>query len=390
MVYRNLKINTKSVNIASKYAFSPYFDIVWSFEYAISGNKNTEAGFTLFITSDVPVLSGGDKGSSLGYSGLSSYNTSLSTVNIGIRDALVGVGLDTLGIFPVDTRIDLTKILDGINIGERIKNSISIRGGYPDYSYNTYSFNQPISNTDTTFKIVEEGIKFKTVRARLGNIGRTLYIDYRESADDDFKSIFEHAVNLTFDQTTKFKVGASFATPTYTDTLSCMGNIYVKNFHTEGKLEAGTVGTYVQTVSSVLLTTRPIISAIPPELYPLFKIPTVSVPILDNTYNIFPNISLASARVSSIDNGSGFTEDPYNFGYKIKLTSTVGIIDFTRVEMFKYISDEVYSGSRYTLYKDFVCENWSLTGFRVNTTNNSLYPIGNWVIDTIPYTATYI
>ena len=58
MVYRDLKTNTKAVSIASKYAYTPYFDIVWSFEYAISGNLNTEAGFTIFITEDVPLLGG--------------------------------------------------------------------------------------------------------------------------------------------------------------------------------------------------------------------------------------------------------------------------------------------------------------------------------------------
>ena len=390
MVYRDLKTNTKAVSIASKYAYTPYFDIVWSFEYAISGNLNTEAGFTIFITEDVPLL-GGDDGSSLAYSGLSAYNSTLSAVNIGLSGGLIAVGLDTLGIFPVSTYIDSTLILDGININQKINNSISVRGEYPTYSYNTYSFNQPISNTDASFKIVESKVKYKTIRARLGNIGRTLYIDYRENADDDFKPIFEQPVVLPFDQLTKFKIGASFATPTYTDALSCMGNIYIKNFHTEGRFESGATTTYGHVVSSSLLTTRPIITALPPDLYPLFQIPTVSIPILENTDNIFPNISLASARISSIDNGSGFTEDPYNFAYKLSLSSVTNTIPFTRVNVFRYISDSTYTGGKYILYKDQVCDFWTLSGLNVTVPiNNSFYPLGNWEIASESYTSTYL
>ena len=58
MIYPTFTIQPKALNIASDYTYSPYSDIVWSFDYAISGNNNTEAGFTIFLQSGNAPLTG--------------------------------------------------------------------------------------------------------------------------------------------------------------------------------------------------------------------------------------------------------------------------------------------------------------------------------------------
>jgi hypothetical protein len=116
MVYPKFTINTKAFNIASSYNYSPYYDIVWSFEYAISGNSNTEAGFTIFLIDGNYTLSGGNYNIDLGYSGLSaSSNTvNLSAIAPGVQGAMIAVGFDTTGCFPLSATSGATTVRDEI------------------------------------------------------------------------------------------------------------------------------------------------------------------------------------------------------------------------------------------------------------------------------------
>lgn len=234
MQYPVLPANSKTFNLASDFNYSPLYDIVWSFDYAISGNPDTEAGFTVFLT-NANSLTGGNGGIDLGYSGLSSRDI-IPTYGIqsGVSGAVIGVGFDTTGLFGVSAAIGTYVSRDGVKDHEVQKNSIAIRGGATSYAYNTLSFYTPITSIDSNFSIVENTLNYKTVRARLGNLGRTLYIDYRNNPSDAFINLVTQNVSLSVNVDTLYKVGLSFASPISSSDPNKVGIFYLKNFHVEG------------------------------------------------------------------------------------------------------------------------------------------------------------
>lgn len=227
-------LSAKAINFCSKSSFSPFFDIVWSFDYAISGSPSTEAGFTVFLSTEPVVFGGGSGGIDLGYSGLSSINFQNSYIQPGILGAALGIGFDTTGLFAVSAISNGTTIRDGINVNDALKNSVAIRGLAPKYSYDQYSYNQSLSTLNSTFSIVESGEIYKTVRARLGNVGRTLYIDYRNNPNEDFQLLLQKDINILVEQNASYYAGISFVTPISSISPDAIGNIFVKNIHTEG------------------------------------------------------------------------------------------------------------------------------------------------------------
>lgn len=384
MVYPTFTVNTKAFNIASNYGYSPYYDIVWSFDYAISGNNNTEAGFTVFIMDDNYILSGGNFNIDLGYSGLSSNSDQSSSLKPGVSGGIIAVGFDTTGLFAVSALSGTRVIRDGINETTRILNSVSIRDKWPSYSYNTNNYNVALSSLDSSFKIVDGELNYKTIRARLGNVGRTLYVDYRNTPDDDFKSLLVKDVSLNIASTTKYKVGASFATPISSNDPDRIGVIYFRNFHTEGNFLSGEVGSIVNTTlsesnlsGSKILPVRPIIPTIPPSRPPIPTLEEFVLSIVDNNTedSICPTQTISYARITSVDGLSGITEDRYNFGYRLNVSNNTNTINInlTRIDIFNYVS----SDSKYRIYKDMFCEYWKLsTATSLFLNNTSFVPIG--------------
>ena len=226
--------SAKAINFASTTPFSPYYDIVWSFDYAISGNENTEAGFTVFLSRGDTPLNGGSGGIDLGYSGLSSSFINRSYIKRGIIGAAIGVGFDTTGLFAASAYDGTYNIRDGIDSTNVIKNSVTIRGLSPLYSYDQYSYHQALSDLNSTFSIVASAEIYKTVRVRLGNIGRTLYIDYRNNPEEEFQPILQKEVNILVEKDLFYFPGISFVTPISSISPNSIGNIFVKNIHTEG------------------------------------------------------------------------------------------------------------------------------------------------------------
>ena len=382
MVYPTFTINTKAINIASSYGYSPYFDIVWSFDYAISGNSSTEAGFTIFLMNDAYVLSGGNNGIDLGYSGLSAANSNLSSINPGISGAVIG--FDTTGSFAVSALSGSRVLRDGVLDIQCIKNSVSIRSGWPTYSYNTYNYNIALSSIDSDFKIVENTVQYKTIRARLGNVGQTLYVDYRNSPEEDFKPLVATNVNLGITSTTKYKAGVSFATPISSNSISAVGNIYIRNFHTEGSAVSGNITSIYVPISVTAPSPTILTITEPPTILPIPVIPNVIVAIQGSTDNICNSTLITGARLTTVDNGTGFTEDVYNFGYKINLTGGTFVGDIlTRSGMFTYHSVL----SNYKIYKNNFYDKWTLSGSSLFVTNSSYTPNGTY---NSTITATYI
>lgn len=224
--------SAKAINFASQTSFSPYYDIVWSFDYAISGNSNTEAGFTVFLTKDELTL--GSAGIDLGYSGLSSIDIKYSNITRGVKGAALGVGFDTTGLFAASAFTGTYKVRDGVDATKVTKNSVALRGPDPYYNYSQYNYQQSLSSLNSTFTIVESAEIYKTVRVRLGNVGRTLYIDYRNNPEEEFQLILQKDVNIPVSRSITYYPGISFATPISSTLPKAIGNIFVKNIHTEG------------------------------------------------------------------------------------------------------------------------------------------------------------
>lgn len=379
MVYPTFTIDTKTTNIASKYGYSPYSDIVWSFDYAISGNNNTEAGFTVFLMEDVP-LQGGNRGIDLGYSGLSACVPTIETINVGISGGVIGVGFDTTGLFAVsatatDTFLSASVFVrDGIDQSNCIANSVSIRGGWPNFSFNQYNYNAALTSIDSSFSIVEPEIKFKTIRARLGNVGRTIYVDYRNTPEEDFRPLVVKDINLNITSSTKYKPGISFASPIYSNSLSTVGIFHIKNFHTEGAVASGTTIEFKGLVAPNFIKLQKLIVARPPEIPTPPKIQEIVVNATDcnSIDKLCINTFMSYGRLSSVSIDSIFSEDAYNFGYSIKLQDID--ITLTRKDVFKYESED----GHYKIYRDGICNYWTLSTSSLNVTNNSLIPIGTY------------
>lgn len=379
MVYPTFTINTKAINIASKHGYSPYSDIVWSFDYAISGSDVTQAGFTIFLMSDVP-LQGGNRGIDLGYSGLSTCIPTVQTVNTGISGSIIAVGFDTTGLFAVSATatesISSTTIFvrDGIDQSKRIQDSVSIRGGWPNYSFNQYNYNVALSSIDNSFNIVEPEIKFKTIRARLGNIGKTIYVEYRNTPEEDFKLLVVKDINLNIDSNTKYKPGISFASPINNNSLSAVSNFNIKNFHTEGAFLSGETNTFVvPDEPNVILLEKPIVAR-PPEIPTPPRILDVVVDVTDDNSieTLCVDTFMSYGRLSSVSENNIFSEDVYNYGYSIYLQSID--ISLTRKNSFIYESDN----GQYKIYRNGICNYWSLSTSSLFVTNSSLTPIGTY------------
>jgi hypothetical protein len=350
MQYPVLNSNSKAINLASTASYSCMYDIVWSFDYAISGNSNTEAGFTVFLMADGNGLTGGNTGIDLGYSGLSSTNLPYS-IKAGVSGAILAVGFDTTGLFAASA-FSGSYVRDGVSPTNINKNSVVMRGGAPYYRYSDYNYNVPLSSLNSSFSIVESGAIFKTIRARLGKVGNTLYIDYRNNPTEDFKPIFQKDITLGIPVSSYVYVGISFATPISSSSLQSIGNIYLKNFSVEGSINPNMSSTTISNQQTILplneTSVYPGITSIPEvnedkepgvEVYPPI---TDIFPVRSSGEdNMGVNINLLGGSVAGINiiqvptcSNIATLPDLYNFGYKLKIIQTDTIL--TRTNYFTY------------------------------------------------------
>jgi uncharacterized repeat protein (TIGR01451 family) len=218
-------LSTTSINIQDG-AFSPLYDIVWSINYEIDNWSETDQyGMCFFLReSDVPIAGGGI-GIDLGYSGYPGFVPGQFTAE-GLTGGVIGIGIDTHGVFAAETVWPGGEQRSGIATDDLLPNSVTVRGSISDgYEY--------ISTAENNiFKLLSDGPKI--LRARLGNYGRTVFLDYREPGDTEFVNLISTNVTLTaFGTEKRLTPGVSFAKP-----LTATGtdlNIKVNAFHVEGK-----------------------------------------------------------------------------------------------------------------------------------------------------------
>ena len=370
--------------------YSPYYDIVWSFDYYLSGAlPSTEFGFCVFLQNADYQFYGGSVGIDLGYSGLSSFanNTGYSSLEFGLYGALIGVGFDSTGGFAVSANnsTNTRLIRDGITEEAVIPNSLSIRAEYPAFSYKKYSTNFAI----TGFNIVDTSKK--TIRARLADLGSVLIIDYRYSPDDEFTNILTLNVNLSASVSSRFRPGVSFTKPvsSFTTTTSA-GNIIIDNVHIEGVRVAPTLiqgNNNIATLStlscyntqSTNITAIPVIlPALPPYLSELctFEYTDIS----DSATSKVCFISgINYCADSNLDGNSNTAPDYYNFGHYIDaLVNGTTRVKLTRTDYF------TYKNGTYTLRLSSMSDTWKLTNGGNTYFNLSGYtrPVGSYTSNT--------
>ena len=405
MEYPTLDPNAKLFKIYEK-ALSPYYDIVWSFDYyATNIPTNSQLGICLFLqdsegtdsTVSYPIVT---SPSGLVYPTdpaeeyYLSYLAAASNVDLGysgqsnnIDGGVIGIGLDTTGSFALQLSSSGTLVRDGDIDNNRKNNSLSIRGQSPNYSWSDYSVNIPLSTFG--FNILET--RKKTIRARLGNVGQTIYVDFRYSPTDDFVNILTQDVTFSRSLSSRFRPGVTFVKPV--SGIAPLPTLRFSNFTVEGR----EVFAYIPPISSVATLEPPVIDDtclitdceykpyVPPVYTPYTPPPIITIEptssIRQHTEEI--SISVDRAFLRGVDNGYP-SFDLYNFGYYLRLVNTTTTAEtlLARADYFTYISTD----SSITLSLSSFDDTWKLTGPSISYTNSSNErPVGVYSNYTISY-----
>ena len=371
--------NMKSILISDK-GFSTLYDIVWSFDYYLENiTETTEFAFTFFLQDASINVESYSPSVDLGYSSRFSYSdifrpngfsryirpgggfSYYRRDNIGLAGGLIGVGFDSTGCFAlstyeIDVSPDFNEILrDGKDDSERIPNSVAIRGQAPEYHPRKYySFNDyNVYYALTGFNIVDS--TKKTVRARLGNLGRTFYVDYRRSPNEDFINILTESVTLptTRHRSTSaidlVRPGITLTKPVSSSSLSATPIVIVENFHAEGKESQPILdsGTAFVPITSIMTLDTPVVVLTGIEIPPApdaLALPQAPIEPFTPKYtsNQQDSASVRVSIVSSYTVGYDIYQQPsydvFNFGYTLSAGGD-GLLEniiLTRREYFNY------------------------------------------------------
>jgi hypothetical protein len=221
--------------IDNKLPYNSHWDITWSFSFALTGSEH---GFTTFLTTQ-PTLTGGIPGTRLGYLGDKEY---LKDENGNIllaetRERLVAdpsalSSYDTMGVLAI--AFDTTGLFalssatyNGVGLSQIKRNSLIIRDSNDDLVYNTQ-----LSSLDTTFFLTSSVKSYQTVRFRLSNAGRRLYVD-KQKADLTYTNMLNLVIS-SFYVTSNDIVYAGLTYCSPVSSLTTPSTLYLKNFHAQG------------------------------------------------------------------------------------------------------------------------------------------------------------
>lgn len=208
-----------AASIAHDASFNAYQDIVWSLQYALCGSSAAQGGFCTFLyNANVPLLTGGGIGASLGYAPSSGYNAFASIS--GLSGAMLGIGLDTRGLFAAAG--------NGKQSGGTVKNmpSLTIRKG----STFAYLTTIALSVLDSSYALMSSALAFETLRFRLHSAGS--FIEIARFDSNEYKILLNFPVSLNISTNSFCKVGVSYAAPLCGNAPAA--KFAIKNFHVEG------------------------------------------------------------------------------------------------------------------------------------------------------------
>ena len=242
--------------VEEKKKFNSNYDITWSFQYKIpsssiehstdTGNDLYQLGFATFLTtlsspiSSLPgqyigdtdparALSGGKLFTEGGNAMITTQEEEFIIVEERVLSGtLVKIAFDTTGRYALSGRDSRP----GIEPEYLHREALVVRDYNSDVVLNT-----PLSTMSTTFSSLSTD-NFRTLRFRYANLGRKLYIDFRDTTTTTYSTLT--TVNLgyrlqDFSNLDNIYCGFAFTTPVdSTNESLCATQFFLKNFHVEG------------------------------------------------------------------------------------------------------------------------------------------------------------
>ena len=183
-------------------AYSPSFDITWSFQFKLSsGNPNATGGFSTFLFNNQNLVGGGR------YSGL--------------------------GFAPFQSEKGVTGAVLGIMITNDAK--LIVKNG------TTFSNLTIINNILSTINVSSNTLlnqNIITIRCNLTNLGKTLNISLKQPSTDEYKIISVVNTQLTINDNDFYKIGFGYSSPLSSTQPKC--SLILKDIHTQGSFNKPT------------------------------------------------------------------------------------------------------------------------------------------------------
>jgi hypothetical protein len=220
--------------IDNKTPYNSHWDLTWSFSFALTG---TEHGFTTFLTTS-PDEVGGMPGQYLGYLSDIPYLTDESGDILMDQSSdpllydmggigILAIAFDTTGLFALSSSLS-SNINGGVPRSQIRPNSLIIR----DFT-NTVIYNKQLSSLDTSFFLTSAVKNYQTLRFRLSNAGKRLFIDKR-LPDYSYDNLL--TLNISSFNADTYNVvypGFTFCSP-ISGSSKPVSTLFLKDFHVQG------------------------------------------------------------------------------------------------------------------------------------------------------------
>lgn len=236
--------------VDEKKSYNPNYDIIWSFQYAITGLdtgfQRKECAFATFLTVSTPQISA-IPGQYLGYSGTATYLSDESgdyiltenneRIPLEGDDKIEGffgmcIAFDTSGLFALSSNSR-----PGVGLESIKRNSLIIR----DINDNITLYEE-LSNINPIFTILSNSKVYKTMRFKYTNTDK-LTIDFKTDGDTEYTELTSIKVNFDPDSINFLRPGFSYSSPVSSPSTLRVAKLYLKNFHVQGTENATTVET---------------------------------------------------------------------------------------------------------------------------------------------------
>ena len=378
--------------IAHDSAYNANYDIIWSFDYSLSGNNTSQGSFTTFLFDGLSSFGGGAPGPGGAYYSAGEYLSGGNTLIIpSLSGAILGINFDTTGLFSLSS-----PTANGVTT--TIPNSLSIRYGQTNFDYLT---SISLTSLYTDFDLLLSAQEYNRLRFRLTDIGQTLKVDYRIS--NNFTEILTIPVNLNITDYTTYKVGIGYTSPVSGEAAT-QAIFSIRDFHVEGKTEVPEYDTIqpannsfaVYPVCALPGTETP---DTPTVIRTIARIPDVPCPLDDveqtargicladfvelsggidsvpvsgvsiaGTYNMTlssapttstfesgPIAAVCSSSISGVISFNGYNRDIVDFpvSYVVSLGSSTGLVGLDYEVYDQSVKFEVYYPGAYEMFNEY-------------------------------------
>lgn len=214
-----LPSNAKYLGIVnSTSVLNPNWDIIWSFTFALTG---TEHAFSTFLC-DSPTISSAIPGQYVGYS--SNYSRAVS------------ITFDTTGYSALSNAY-----YGGVKKNELKRNSLIVRG--PNDQLLLYD---SLSNLYNTFFLSSSSKNDQTLRFRLVNYNKQLYIDYKKNNSEYINLTSIRLSSFNIDNYPSLYVGFAYTTPVSSNSIT-PSTLFLNNLDVIGSSSSETTETIPMT-----------------------------------------------------------------------------------------------------------------------------------------------